>query len=129
VILVWICTSVEGDRCVDQRLFVGSEKYFRVEALESTCPLVHYPSFIPTFNYNQRIMASTSLEPPAGVTRPVVFFDINIGETPAGRIKIGTSTTSHWYTWFVGRINPVDEIWRVEGPWVTSRRDADDRTI
>jgi hypothetical protein len=39
-------------------------------------------------------MASTSLEPPAGVTRPVVFFDINIGETPAGRIKIGKSTIS-----------------------------------
>jgi len=37
-------------------------------------------------------MASTSLDAPAGVTRPVVFFDINIGETPAGRIKIGTST-------------------------------------
>jgi hypothetical protein len=39
-------------------------------------------------------MASTSLEPPAGVTRPVVFFDINIGETPAGRIKIGKSLIS-----------------------------------
>jgi hypothetical protein len=39
-------------------------------------------------------MASTSLEPPAGVTRPVVFFDINIGETPAGRIKIGKSFVS-----------------------------------
>jgi len=39
-------------------------------------------------------MASTSLEPPAGVTRPVVFFDINIGETPAGRIKIGKSSIS-----------------------------------
>jgi hypothetical protein len=39
-------------------------------------------------------MASTSLDPPAGVTRPVVFFDINIGETPAGRIKIGKSLIS-----------------------------------
>ncbi|CDZ98603.1 ppih_crynb ame: full=peptidyl-prolyl cis-trans isomerase h short=ppiase h ame: full=rotamase h [Phaffia rhodozyma] len=29
-----------------------------------------------------------SFEPPAGHTRPVVFFDIQIGETPAGRIKI-----------------------------------------
>jgi len=34
-------------------------------------------------------MASTSAEPAAGVTRPVVFFDITIGETPAGRIKMG----------------------------------------
>lgn len=32
-----------------------------------------------------------SLDPPAGVTRPIVFFDINIGETPAGRIKMGKS--------------------------------------
>jgi hypothetical protein len=59
--------------------------------LVSTCQLA--------FNYthldnNKRIMASTSLDPPAGVTRPVVFFDINIGETPAGRIKIGKSLIS-----------------------------------
>ena len=32
---------------------------------------------------------ATSLEPPAGITRPVVFFDVAIGDTPAGRIKIG----------------------------------------
>ncbi|WVQ79903.1 peptidyl-prolyl cis-trans isomerase H [Cryptococcus sp. DSM 104549] len=31
---------------------------------------------------------ASSLDPPAGVTRPVVFFDVSIGETPAGRIKI-----------------------------------------
>jgi hypothetical protein len=37
-------------------------------------------------------MASTSLDPAPGVTRPVVFFDVNIGETPAGRIKIGESS-------------------------------------
>lgn len=36
-------------------------------------------------------MASSNLEPAAGVVRPVVFFDIQIGETPAGRIKMGTS--------------------------------------
>jgi hypothetical protein len=34
-------------------------------------------------------MASTNLDAPAGVVRPVVFFDIQIGETPAGRIKMG----------------------------------------
>ncbi|RXK40892.1 peptidyl-prolyl cis-trans isomerase H [Tremella mesenterica] len=27
-------------------------------------------------------------EPPPGVTRPIVFFDIMIGDTPAGRIKM-----------------------------------------
>lgn len=34
-------------------------------------------------------MASSSLDAPSGVTRPIVFFDINIGDTPAGRIKMG----------------------------------------
>ena len=34
-------------------------------------------------------MASSSLDAPAGVTRPVVFFDVSIGETHAGRIKMG----------------------------------------
>jgi hypothetical protein len=52
-------------------------------------------------------MASNSLDAPAGVTRPVVFFDINTGETPAGRIKIGKSTftTYHCPTilWVFGR--------------------------
>jgi peptidyl-prolyl isomerase H (cyclophilin H) len=28
-------------------------------------------------------------EPPAGHVRPVVFFDITIGDAPAGRIKMG----------------------------------------
>lgn len=37
-------------------------------------------------------MASSSLEAPPGVTRPVVFFDISIGETPAGRVKMGASS-------------------------------------
>lgn len=37
-------------------------------------------------------MSSNSLDAPAGVVRPVVFFDIQIGETPAGRIKMGMST-------------------------------------
>lgn len=32
---------------------------------------------------------SSSLDAPAGVTRPIVFFDITIGDTPAGRIKMG----------------------------------------
>ncbi|ORY21330.1 cyclophilin-like domain-containing protein [Naematelia encephala] len=36
-------------------------------------------------------MASSSLDAPPGVTRPVVFFDVNIGETPAGRIKMADS--------------------------------------
>jgi peptidyl-prolyl isomerase H (cyclophilin H) len=27
-------------------------------------------------------------EPPAGHVRPVVFFDVSIGDTPAGRIKM-----------------------------------------
>jgi len=31
----------------------------------------------------------TSLDAPSGFTRPVVFFDVSIGETPAGRIKMG----------------------------------------
>ncbi|WVW78265.1 peptidyl-prolyl cis-trans isomerase H [Kwoniella bestiolae CBS 10118] len=31
---------------------------------------------------------ASSLDPPAGVTRPIVFFDVSIGETPAGRIKM-----------------------------------------
>ncbi|TYJ53071.1 peptidyl-prolyl cis-trans isomerase H [Cryptococcus floricola] len=30
----------------------------------------------------------STFDPPAGHTRPVVFFDIHIGETPAGRIKM-----------------------------------------
>ena len=34
-------------------------------------------------------MASSSLDAPPGVVRPVVFFDIAIGDTPAGRIKMG----------------------------------------
>lgn len=29
-----------------------------------------------------------SFDAPAGVTRPIVFLDIQIGETAAGRIKI-----------------------------------------
>lgn len=29
------------------------------------------------------------LDAPDGVTRPIVFFDINIGDTAAGRIKMG----------------------------------------
>ncbi|RSH82578.1 Peptidyl-prolyl cis-trans isomerase H [Apiotrichum porosum] len=29
-----------------------------------------------------------SLDAPAGVTRPIVFFDVTIGDTPAGRIKM-----------------------------------------
>lgn len=32
---------------------------------------------------------SSSLDAPPGVTRPIVFFDITIGDTPAGRIKMG----------------------------------------
>lgn len=31
----------------------------------------------------------SSIDPPAGHTRPIVFFDISIGDTPAGRIKMG----------------------------------------
>ncbi|ADV24416.1 peptidyl-prolyl cis-trans isomerase H [Cryptococcus gattii Ru294] len=30
----------------------------------------------------------SSFDPPAGHTRPIVFFDISIGDTPAGRIKM-----------------------------------------
>ncbi|KAE8540493.1 hypothetical protein D1P53_003439 [Cryptococcus gattii VGV] len=30
----------------------------------------------------------SSLDPPAGHTRPIVFFDVSIGDTPAGRIKM-----------------------------------------
>lgn len=30
------------------------------------------------------------LDAPEGVTRPIVFFDVNIGDHPAGRIKMGT---------------------------------------
>ncbi|UOH84297.1 hypothetical protein LQV05_001092 [Cryptococcus neoformans] len=30
----------------------------------------------------------SSIDPPAGHTRPIVFFDISIGDTPAGRIKM-----------------------------------------
>ncbi|EJT51599.1 hypothetical protein A1Q2_02774 [Trichosporon asahii var. asahii CBS 8904] len=37
---------------------------------------------------------SSSLDAPAGVTRPIVFFDITIGDTPAGRIKMATSRPS-----------------------------------
>jgi hypothetical protein len=33
-------------------------------------------------------MAAPSTAPPAGHTRPIVFFDVNIGETPAGRLKM-----------------------------------------
>ncbi|OCF30757.1 peptidyl-prolyl cis-trans isomerase 11 [Kwoniella heveanensis BCC8398] len=32
---------------------------------------------------------ASSLDAPAGVTRPIVFFDVSIGDTPAGRIKMG----------------------------------------
>lgn len=32
---------------------------------------------------------ATSIDAPPGITRPVVFFDVSIGETPAGRIKMG----------------------------------------
>lgn len=32
---------------------------------------------------------SNALDAPPVVTRPVVFFDVSIGETPAGRIKMG----------------------------------------
>jgi len=28
------------------------------------------------------------MDAPSGVTRPIVFFDVQIGETPAGRIKM-----------------------------------------
>ncbi|KAK4688855.1 peptidyl-prolyl isomerase H (cyclophilin H), partial [Tremellales sp. Uapishka_1] len=31
---------------------------------------------------------SNPLDAPSGVTRPVVFFDVSIGDTPAGRIKM-----------------------------------------
>ncbi|RSH92334.1 Peptidyl-prolyl cis-trans isomerase H [Saitozyma podzolica] len=31
---------------------------------------------------------ATVPEPPAGYVRPIVFFDVSIGETPAGRIKM-----------------------------------------
>jgi hypothetical protein len=41
-------------------------------------------------------MSNPALEPPAGVTRPIVFFDIMIGDTPAGRIKMGTSAGRDW---------------------------------
>jgi peptidyl-prolyl isomerase H (cyclophilin H) len=34
-------------------------------------------------------MSSSAIpDPPEGHVRPVVFFDINIGETPSGRIKM-----------------------------------------
>lgn len=36
-------------------------------------------------------MSAATLDAPAGVTRPIVFFDIMIGDTPAGRIKMGAS--------------------------------------
>ena len=50
--------------------------------LLSDCDILSYP--LETTG-----MASSSLDPPVGVTRPVVFFDVSIGETPAGRIKMG----------------------------------------
>lgn len=33
------------------------------------------------------------LDAPEGVTRPIVFFDVNIGDTPAGRIKMGACSS------------------------------------
>jgi len=50
-----------------------------------TCPSPSHQTISPL------TMSNPALEPPAGVTRPIVFFDIMIGDTPAGRIKMGTS--------------------------------------
>ena len=44
---------------------------------------------LATFAFAPLDMASSSLDAPAGVIRPIVFFDVSIGETHAGRIKMG----------------------------------------
>lgn len=44
---------------------------------------------------------------PEGVTRPIVFFDVTIGDTPAGRIKMGMSTPTYHPS-----VNPLTRLCR-----------------
>lgn len=63
-------------------VIVNDERYFHFCLLGFLSVLD-----IPTFY----IVIMSSLDPPAGHTRPIVFFDVSIGDTPAGRIKMGKS--------------------------------------
>jgi len=56
-------------------LFAGYVYLYLILSLPLTSSLCNYTTFLITV-----IMSST--------TRPIVFMDINIGETPAGRIKM-----------------------------------------
>jgi hypothetical protein len=40
------------------------------------------------YHPHPHLLLPFNMDAPSGVTRPIVFFDVQIGETPAGRIKM-----------------------------------------